>query len=126
MQYDVFLNRVVELGGATTREEAAGITRTVLEDLGKRLKGGEPSDLAAELPPELKDPLLAHDDEEPVTDDLDAFLRRLASHLGDDVDPEQARPHARAVFATLSDAVSDGEIQDLRSQLPAAYAMLFE
>ena len=39
---------------------------------------------------------------------------------------EQALSHARAVLGTIAGFVSEGEIRDLRSQLPAGYAPLFE
>jgi len=34
--------------------------------------------------------------------------------------------HARAVIAVLYEAVSPGEMADIRAQLPAEYARLFE
>ena len=41
-------------------------------------------------------------------------------------DTEQALAHSRAVLATIASFVSEGEIQDLRSQLPAGYTPMFE
>lgn len=63
---------------------------------------------------------------DPVVDDVDDFLRRVADHLGEGTTPDQARTEVAAVFTTLSHAVSDGEISDLRSQLPAGFGPLFE
>lgn len=126
MRTDEFIASVSELGGPTDRTEAEKVTHLVLEDLGKRLQGGEPSDLAAQLPEELKAPLTAHDGEQPVDDDLDTFLRRVADHSGQDVDPDQARTHVQAVLSTLPRFVSAGEIDALRSQLPAGFGPLFE
>lgn len=58
---------------------------------------------------------------DPTIDDADDFLRRVADHLGGGTDPEEARAHVRAVFATLA-----GAIDHVRSQLPAGFGPLFE
>ncbi|TLP75807.1 DUF2267 domain-containing protein [Nesterenkonia sphaerica] len=126
MRYDEFIKTVSERDGHDDREIAVQTTEVVLADLGQRLKGGEADNLAAQLPEELKGPLTEHAATEPVVDDVDDFLRRVATHLGAGVDPEQARHHVAAVFATLSEAVSEGEIQNLRSQLPAGFGPLFK
>lgn len=94
MRTDEFIAGVGELGGPTDRTDAERVTHLVLEDLGRRLQGGEPSD-------------------------LDAFLRRVAGHRGEDVTADQARAHVQAVLSTLTRFLSEGEIQALRSQLPA-------
>ena len=52
---------------------------------------------------------------------LDEFLRRVADREG--TPPLQARDHARAVLATLRDAVADDEFFDLTVQLPDEYAV---
>ncbi|WP_261624528.1 DUF2267 domain-containing protein [Nesterenkonia marinintestina] len=126
MRTDEFIASVSELGGPTDRQEAEKVTHVVLEDLGKRLKGGEPGDLAAQLPEELKATLTAHDGKQPVDDDVDTFLRRVADHSGQDVDPDQARRNVQAVLSTIARSISDGEVQALRSQLPAGFGPLFE
>lgn len=126
MQYEEFLRSVGQHGGPADRDHAEQATLTVLADLGKRLAGNEPHDLASQLPGELQDPLLRHNGESETTDDLDDFLRRVAEHEGRGCGPEEARAHVRAVLATMSSFVSRGEIDDLRSQLPAGFAPLFE
>src|SRR5699024_263807 len=125
MNYDEFLTAVADNGGPTDREHADEATRTVLADLGKRLASNEPHDLASQLPPELQQALLEHDGEQETDDDLDAFLRRVAEHEGRGCDPEEALEHARAVLSTIAGFISEGEITDLRSQLPAGFAPLF-
>ena len=126
MRSDEFLKNVTEVGGPSDAESAAVVTRTVLDNLGKQLKGGEAADLAAQLPAELQEPLQRHGSEAPLTDDVDDFLRRLAEQLGEGIDPDTARVYAGAVLSTVDAAVSEGEIGDLRSQLPAGFAPLFE
>lgn len=126
MRSDEFLKYVIEEGGPSDPESAAVVTRTVLDNLGKRLEGGEVADLAAQLPEELQESLTRHSSAEPVRDDGDDFLYRIAEQLGADIDPETAGTYVRAVLATLQAAVSEGEINDLRSQLPTGFAPLFD
>lgn len=125
MRYDEFLVAVERHGGPSDREHADQATRTVLSDLGKRLAGHEPRDLASQLPTELQDTLLQHDGAQETTDDVDDFLRRVADHEGRGCSPEQALEHAQAVFMTMADFVSEGELDEVRSQLPAGFAPLF-
>ncbi|TDS86877.1 DUF2267 domain-containing protein [Nesterenkonia aurantiaca] len=124
MRHDEFLKTVTEKGGPSDREQASKLVNVVLEDLGKRLKGGEASNLAAQLPQELKAPLTDHAGTETL-DDVDEFLRRVAGKLEQGVGTEDALAQVKAVFSTLADSVSEGEIKDLRSQLPTGFAPLF-
>lgn len=126
MKYDEFLKQVEQHGGPTERDHADAASKLVLAALGQRLAGREPRDLASQLPTELQDPLLRHTDASEIGDDLDDFLRRVAEREGRGCSPEQALEHSRAVLGTVASFVSEGEIQDLRSQLPAGYASLFE
>jgi len=124
MRHDEFLKTVSEKGGPADRDQASALVNVVLEDLGKRLKGGEADNLAAQLPQELKAPLTAHSENETL-DDVDAFLRRVAGSLEQGTGTDEALPQVQAVFSTLADSVSAGEIKDLRSQLPTGFAPLF-
>jgi uncharacterized protein (DUF2267 family) len=51
---------------------------------------------------------------------LDDFVRRIAEREG--VTPAEAREHARAVFATLREAVGEDEFRDVSAQVPLEYA----
>lgn len=126
MNYDEFIKTMSRQGGPTDREHADEAAKVVLATLGQRLAGQEPRDLASQLPKELQKPLTQHAGEAEVGDDLDDFLRRVADREGRGCDPEQALAHAQAVFGTMASFVSAGEIRDLRAQLPAGYAPLFE
>ncbi len=55
---------------------------------------------------------------------LDEFYRRVSDREG--VDLPKAIFHARAVIEVLQEAISPGEIKDIRVQLPAEYDSLFE
>lgn len=126
MQYNEFINAVMDRGGAVDRDTAQSVTHIVLADLGQRLEGGEAKDLAEQLPQELAQAVTERSASAPVGDDADDFLRRVADHLGAGTDPGEARIHVISVFSTLAKAVSTGEIDDLRSQLPAGFAPFFE
>lgn len=124
VQYGEIIKTVNTEVGFDDPARAEALVRGVLDLLGRRLAGGEPADLASQLPTELKEPLNRHaGPAEPF--DVDEFLRRLASQQGEGVDPEQARERARAVLTTLGRFVSDGELRDVREQLPAGYSPLF-
>jgi uncharacterized protein (DUF2267 family) len=54
---------------------------------------------------------------------LDGFFRRVSLREG--VDLPQAIFHARMVISVLQEAISQGELDDIRSQLPPDYDRLF-
>jgi len=124
MDAAAFRASVKELGGPDNPEQLTETIETVLENLGKRLQGGEPHDLAAQLPEEFKPAVTVQADAQPINDDVDEFLRRVADQLG--TNPEQARPHVSAVLGTVARAISQGELNDLRQQLPAGFGPLFD
>lgn len=124
MKYDEVLAAVRQNSDLADNDQAEKVTRATLELIGQRLSGGEPTELAAQLPPELQDTLAPHTGEA-ETFDVEEFLQRLARSEGDDVTPEQARNHARAVLSTLARFVTGGELDDVRSQLPNDFTPLF-
>jgi len=76
VQYEEFLNRVQDRIGHAQPEEARRAIIATLETLGERISGGEASDLAEQLPEELKEPLhQAGEDNEEFS--LDEFLGRV-------------------------------------------------
>lgn len=125
MTYGEFIKRVSERGGLADTEHAGQATTVVLEVLGQRLAGAEPSNLAAQLPEELKEPLSSHSGQA-ESFDVDECFRRVADREGRGCSPEDAREHAQAVVATMASFVSEGELSDVRSPLPAGYEILLE
>ena len=121
---EAFLARVAERAGL----DAAGARRAsdaVLETLAERIAPGETDDLISRLPVALHEPLkrgAARADGSARQMGLDEFLRRVADREG--TPPLQARDHARAVLATLREAVADDEFFDVTVQLPDEYAVL--
>ena len=123
MRYDEFIGQVQHRARLGSRAEAERATRATLETLAERLAGGEAHDLAAQLPPELARSLELPDAGIGAKLTLDEFFELVSERGG--VDLPDATFHARVVIGVLTEAVSMGEIQDVRVQLPAAFAQLF-
>jgi uncharacterized protein (DUF2267 family) len=122
MPADELLRRVAERTGLAA-DRARQATEAVLETLAERIAGGEVDDLIASLPPELHPPLRKGNELSNGTArrmSLDEFVRRVAEREG--VTPPLALEHARAVFATLREALPDNEFFDVTAQLPGDYA----
>lgn len=122
MRYDQFVSRVQHRAGLGTQQAAVAAIRATLETLAERLKGGEAEHLAAQLPQELAfylRPSLVGSG----TFSLDEFFSRVGRREG--VDEAAAAEHAKAIAGVLQEAVSPGEIADVRTQLPKEFAPLF-
>jgi uncharacterized protein (DUF2267 family) len=119
-----FLRRVAD-HAATDVDTARRAAVAVLETLGERLARGEVRDLAAQLPPEVR-PALERGDEATHGAarrmSLDEFLWAVAEREG--ADRQTAADHARAVFATLREAVTVDELADVMAQLPKEYVAI--
>jgi uncharacterized protein (DUF2267 family) len=122
MNYDEFIGRVQNRARLASTGEAVRATRATLEVLGQRLFGGEADDLAAQLPQELQAYLRQAKPSESF--DLGEFHRRVTEAEG--VEYPEVVFHARAVMSVLQDAVTRGEMNDVRAQLPDDYNDLFE
>jgi uncharacterized protein (DUF2267 family) len=119
---EMFLKRVSRRS-ALDPTEAHRASEAVLETLAERIAGGEGEDLAEELPQELRQPLergRARTGGKAQRMSLDEFVDRIAEREG--VSYEQALDHARAVFATLRETLTDKEFSDLLSELPRGYS----
>ena len=123
MRYDEFLGHVQHRARLGSRGEAERATRATLETLAERLVGGEAHDLASQLPPELARSLQSPDAGIGAKLTLEEFFELVSEREG--VELEEATLHARVVIGVLTEAVSMGEIKDVRVQLPAAFAQLF-
>jgi uncharacterized protein (DUF2267 family) len=121
MKSDQFLAEVRNLAELDTNEEAEKATRATLESLKERLAGNEPSNLAAQLPPEIAPYVEGDWGRESFS--VDEFYSRVAEKEG--VSNDEAVRHARAVTTVLQTAVTGGEIDDVRSQLGDEYEELF-
>ncbi len=122
MKFDQFVKEVRTRAELDSTEHAEKAARATLSVLGERLAGGEPSDLASQLPPEIADALRSDTPGESF--DVDEFYRRVADREGTGCTPGQAREHAMAVMSTVVDTVTPGQRDDVAAQLPAGYSEL--
>jgi uncharacterized protein (DUF2267 family) len=122
MRYDEFLAKVRERGEYPDRAEAERVTRLVLGVLAQRLDPDEAGDLAAQLPAPV-DAALTEGQGPAAAFGVQEFLGRVATGAGATV--RTARWDASAVLCTVAEAVSGGELNDVLTQLPSGYAVLF-
>ena len=124
MKSDEFIAQVERRTGLDSRDAAIRATAATLETLAERLAGGEAKDLASQLPPEignyLQQPLAGAG--EPFS--LDEFFQRVSAREG--VPLPDATYHARIIIALISEVVTMGEIENVRSQLPTNFRQLFD
>ncbi|NUQ99409.1 MAG: DUF2267 domain-containing protein [Streptomyces sp.] len=123
MKYDEFLARVRERGEYTDQDEAAKVTEEVLSVLAGRISPGEVDDLASQLPGPLGQVLPSAKRQQAESYGIEEFYRRVAERTG--ARPRTALWDASAVLTTVADAVSGGELNQVISQLPSSYAVLF-
>jgi len=122
MNYSEFLGQVQNRARLSSTAEALLCTRATFETLCERLAGGEPKDIASQLPVELAGLLCEEGKGERFS--RREFIERIGTREG--VDPETAAYHARVVFEVLREAVSPGEFEDIRAQLPEDFDGLLE
>lgn len=120
MEYREFVGRIRDRAGLPDDEQALQACQATLETLSERLSGGEAKDFLSQLPEPIKRSVPAI--EESRTYDLNGFIDRVSDLEG--TDTETARDHARVVLEVLTEAISEGEMRDLRSQLPKEYEPL--
>ncbi|MGV9567557.1 DUF2267 domain-containing protein [Streptomyces sp. NPDC003480] len=123
MRYDEFLARVRERGEYAGQDEAATITEAVLGVLAQRISPGEVDDLASQLPGPLGHMPADAKQQQAERFGIEEFYRRVAERIG--ARPRTAEWDAGAVLTTVADTVSGGELNQIISQLPSGYAVLF-
>ncbi len=127
MKYDEFIEQVQKRARLASKNEAERATRAALETLAERISKEERYDVASQLPRGLamylKQPFLGPGKQpapSPKRDfSLDEFFQRVS--IREDVPLATAREHAHAVMSVLSDALSKGEFEDIRKQLPIEF-----
>src|SRR6266581_826330 len=124
MKHDEFIGQVQHRARLSSRGDAERATRATLETLGERLAGGEPKDLASQLPPAIGAYLLDGFAGAGERFSLDEFYSRVSEREGKDL--PKAVFHARAVIRVLNEAVSKGEIDDILAQLPPEFDRFFQ
>ncbi len=121
MQYKAFIERVQNRSDIASSEAAVRITEAVLETLGERLYRTERENLIAQLPHGLKEPLAKPLGAEPFT--LEELYNRVKARA--ELGYPDAVRLSRVVIGVLAEAVSQGEIENILSQLPDEFEELF-
>ena len=121
MNYQQFIDRVRERGLISDLDHAARAATAIVQTLSERLEGGESGDLLAQLPKALQ--LTVRPYESSMAYGEREVVKKVREREGVSID--DARRHIRAVFTTLEEATSSGEMSHLRAQLPQDYASLF-
>ncbi|GAA3778544.1 DUF2267 domain-containing protein [Micromonospora maritima] len=117
MRFPLFVEAVARRAELST-DQAATVSRAVLQTLAERITADEAGDLAAQLPDDVGG-YLAAPEGTGTTGAAVEFLYRVAERSA--VDPAVAEVGTRAVLATLRDTVTVGEFQDLVAQLPRGF-----
>lgn len=123
MEFVQFIEKVEERLGSSGPGEAEQATTATFEALGECISGGEASDIAAQLPEELKGPLQAASGK-PESVGLEGFFSRVGEKTG--VDRNTATDYASSVMAVLGQAITVGELRDVHSQLPQEFQPLLQ
>ncbi|OUL32851.1 hypothetical protein BV372_18165 [Nostoc sp. T09] len=123
MQQDQFIKQVQNRAHLPSRGDAEVATRAVLETLAERLAGNEAFQAAAQLPKGLA-AYLQHEYAGTATKyTLDEFFQMVSQREG--VELPQAVDHTRVVIEVLGEAISQGEINDIKVQLPPEFDAIF-
>lgn len=123
MKYDEFIQTVQLAANLESKGQAEQAVKASLETLSERILGNEANHLADQLPEEVGQHLRGRAGEMGERFSLEEFYRRVGQREG--VDGQAAATHVRAVFATLNSAVTTGEYNDIKSNLPPEYKELF-
>jgi uncharacterized protein (DUF2267 family) len=115
-----FIAEVKNLAEIESDEDAQKAIGATLETLRERLAGEEPSDLAAQLPPEIAPFVEGDGGRESFS--VEEFYEQVARKESSSNDG--AIRHARAVATVLQTALTGGELEDIRSQLGNGYEEL--
>lgn len=123
MKFEEFLGHVQDRAKLDSLDAAMLATRATLGTLSERLTGNEPRDLAAQLPGEIGVHLTTDGSGWGERFDVRDFIARVSQREG--VPEVQATHHAQVVMGVVNEAVSSGEMADVRGQLPSDYELLF-
>jgi uncharacterized protein (DUF2267 family) len=121
VEYKQFVQAVQDRTGLS-RQESADLTRATLECLAERLSGGEAIQLAMQLPDGLREYLTGTKKTQAERFGLDEFIRKVSEHTG--LTTEETTRGVGAVLATLREAVTASEFEDVMSQLPGDFGEL--
>ena len=123
MGQNEFARAVAERSGLS-REEAADLTRAVLEAFAGQLSNGEARRLAMEFPDSVAEPwpLSARHRTGAHPVPVEEFVRKVSGRTG--LTAEETRSGTGAVLVTFREQLGEDAYRHLVGQLPAAYVEL--
>jgi uncharacterized protein (DUF2267 family) len=129
MEYNEFISRVQKYAGLKSLDEAVQLTEAVLETLGERLYRTESTDLAAQLPKALKKFIFEKQPPEQNRNEvkrfsLEEFYNRVRARAR--IGYPDAIKQSKAVMSVLQEAVSAGELEDIKKELPREFHKLLQ
>lgn len=113
MNYRTMIKMVQDYSESSD-EESTDALQFMVESLAVHLNEGERKDFASQLPTELQDIALTV---LPTADNIRDDILEQYMEL-EDVDENSALKQIKAAWQTLKEAISPGEIEDIKSQLP--------
>ncbi len=121
MQSDEFIETVRVRLHLESGERAVKAIGTTLEMLGELLPEWDAAALASHLPAEIGKYLLTG--RHSVGFGLHEFFRRISEREGSDI--IDAEEHAQVVLAAIAETITPEEIEDILSELPNDFRILF-
>jgi uncharacterized protein (DUF2267 family) len=122
--YDAMLRHALAVTGLRYEEEAARALELVLSAIIRRITRNEADDLLAQLPAILHERVSSTPPGPDSSITRSSIERSLKEHLR--LDSERAAELLSQIGLVLGQCVSLGEIEDVRSQLPADLKTLFD
>ena len=114
MRYREMIKKVQQYSGFSDSESESALI-TFISMLAERLSPDERMDFASQLPAELQDTVVSVEEADYAMS-MEDVLETIAEeqHINED----HAKKQIMAAWQTLKDAITQGGIDDIRSQLP--------
>lgn len=122
MDYSEFVGRVQNELELPSQAHAVRATRAVLTTLGSRLYPGEAEDLVGALPMEID--YFVKQSLPGQSFSRDEFIERVSEI--EEIDEADAYRHIQVVFGLLEEAIPEGEMRDIRAELPEEFDEFFQ
>jgi uncharacterized protein (DUF2267 family) len=113
MTYRELIKKVQHYSGFSDDESETALVLFV-KNLAARLTPNERKDFASQLPIDLKEVALT--DEVSKVRTANDFIMQFC--LEEDIDEKRAKKQVMSAWRAIKDAVSKGEIEDIKAQLP--------
>lgn len=124
MREEEFIETVRQEAPIETNDAARSVADATLRTLGERITDGQVEEVAPALPDAFAEPLTEASPGEAEEFGLEEFADRVSDRAG--VEAEDVTVHARAVVTAASIAVDEDELENVQSQLPSEFDVVFE